>query len=335
MTLFPLGETDSTELVLNVICCFSRIDFDLVSPHITSILQIVAKVNLGIHAYNSSHLMVISQLSSSSKPATEFLALALDYHKKTRALPTYFSMILDASERTMDITDPGDPRDAYTAILGGPIFENSHVEKLRKALQGFVTPGQCLGFLAQTKSALERACPEHLGQQDILDAESSKRSRKRRKLNPESTTCSFVGAVKFTFVCSLISVAWSSLPVLSLADKSRSEAVRRIQGVNTSVIMPLLSAGLKRERGGEGGSTSQLWSRDIITSSALRLQYTLSIYPQLGFLPMHDTKTESRMLRLLESSDVLPELKIEIVNPTFFLWKRLLTNLLSRAGHFS
>lgn len=185
-------------------------------------------------------------------------------------------------------------------------------------MRGFLTPGQCLGFLAQTKGLLERICSEPPRQQDIPDSESPKRSRKRRKLDPEPTRYSPVKAINFAYVCSVIAIAWSSLPVHSLTDESRSEAVNGIQGVNTSVITPLLSAGLKRERG-EGWGASQLWSRDIITSSALRLRYTLSVCTPLSFRPAHDTKMESRMLKLLESSDVLPELKIEIVNHTFFL----------------
>ena len=231
-------------------------------------------------------------------------------------------MILDALEQTTDSIDPSDPYNTYAAALGGPIFEDSHVEKIRKALQAFVTPGQCLGFLAQTKNALERVNSEHSKQQNISDTEGSKRSRKRRKLDP-STTYSPIKATNFAFVCSAIAIIWPSLPIHSLADESRSEAVNQIRGTDANVITPLLSMGLKRERNEEGGSPSRSWSRDIITSSALRLQYALSTCTAFGFQPAHDIKTESRMLRLLESSDVLPELKIEIVNRTFFLRKCL------------
>ena len=49
--LLPLETTSDTELILNIICCFSRIDFDLVSPCVTSVLPVVAKVNPRIHVY--------------------------------------------------------------------------------------------------------------------------------------------------------------------------------------------------------------------------------------------------------------------------------------------
>ena len=232
-------------------------------------------------------------------------------------------MILDALEQTTDSIDSDDSYNTYAAVLGGPIFEESHVEKIRKALRAFVTPGQCLGFLAQTKNALKRVNSGHSRQQSIPDAGNPKRSRKRRKLDSESTMCSPVKAINFSFACSTIAIIWPSLPIHSLTDESRSEAVNQIQGVNTNVIAPLISMGLKREPDEEGGSPSRQWSRDIITSSALRLQYALSTCTAFGFQPAHDIKTESRMLRLLESSDVLPELKIEIVNLTFFLRKYL------------
>ena len=280
-----------------------------------------------------SHLTTILQLSSSSKPAAEFLELGLDYHKKTRTLPAYFSTIIDALEQTADSTDCGNPYNTYAAILGGPIFEASHVEKLRKALRGFVTPGQCLGFLTQTKRTLERAYSQSFQRQDIPDVGSSKPSRKRRKLDSDPAACSPVEAINFAFVCSIITVVWSSLPVHSLADESRSGVANEVQGVDTSVIIPVLSAGLKRERD-EEESASRSWSRDIITSSALRMRYALSVCTPLGFQPALDTRTESRMLRLLKSSDVLPELKIEIVNRTLFPEKHLLIDLFPRAGHF-
>ena len=244
-------------------------------------------------------------------------------------------MILDALEQTTTTVDSDNPYSTYEVLIGGPIFEDSHVEKLRKALRGFVTPGQCLGFLAQTKDTLERVYPEPFGQQGILGTESSKHSRKRRKLDPEPTGCSPVQAINFAFVCSVAAIVWSSLPVHSLADGPRSEAVNEIQGVNTSIITPLLSAGLKRERDEEGGNGSRSWSRDIIMSSALRLQYDLSVCTSLSFQPAHDTRTESRMLRLLKSSGVLPELKIEIVSRIVFLQKHLLTDSPPRVGHFS
>ena len=232
-----------------------------------------------------------------------------------------------------DGTDSGDPHDTYEAVLGGPIFDDLHVEKLGKALRSFVTPGQCLGFLSQTKNALEHVCSELFGHQDIPGTGRSERSRKRRKLDPEPSACSPVQAINFAFACSIIAVVWSSLPIRSLTDESRLEAVSEIQGVNTSVIEPLLTAGVKWERSEEVGSASRSWSRDIVTSSALKLQYTLAVCTPLGFHPTHDAKVESRMFRLLKAPDVLPELKIEIVNTIVPLWKHLLTGLFPRAGH--
>ena len=223
-------------------------------------------------------------------------------------------MVLDALKQATDITDSSNPYDAYEAVLCGPIFDDSHIEKLRKVLRGFVTPGQCLGFLMQTKDTLERACSEHCRQQDIPGTVSSERSRKRRKLDPESTPSSPIQAINFAFVCDIIAVVWSSLPIHSLAVESRSEVLNEIQGVSTSVIDPILFVGVKRERGEEGGSGFRSWPQDIIMSSALRLQYSLSVCTPLGFHPAHDAKMESRMFRLLNAPDILPELKIEIVN---------------------
>lgn len=42
-------ETDVTEVILGFICCFSRIDFDFVSPYVSSVLPVVAKVNNRVH----------------------------------------------------------------------------------------------------------------------------------------------------------------------------------------------------------------------------------------------------------------------------------------------
>lgn len=243
-------------------------------------------------------------------------------------------MILDALEQTASSTDSSNPHNTYAAVLGGPVFKESHVEKLRKSLRAYVTPGQCLGFLSQTKSALEQANPIYSRQQDTPGAKASKRPRKRRKLDLESTVCSSITAINFAFVCSVIAIVWPSLPIHSLAEESRSEAVKEIRGVNTSVIGPLLSAGLKQEYDEEGGGASRAWPQDITTCSVLRLQYVLSTCPAFGFPSTYYTEMESRMLGLLEASGVLPELKMEIVNRTLFRCKTL-TDLYLRGGHFS
>lgn len=49
--LVLLEEIDAAEVILDVICCFSRIDFELVSPHLSSVLPVVAKVKHGVHVY--------------------------------------------------------------------------------------------------------------------------------------------------------------------------------------------------------------------------------------------------------------------------------------------
>lgn len=242
-------------------------------------------------------------------------------------------MILGALEQTKNSIDPHNPHNTYAVVLGGPIFEDSHVEKLRKSLRAFVTPGQCLGFLSQTRSALEQANPEY-SRQNTPEAKTSKRPRKRRKLDLESAVCSSVTSINFAFVCSLIAIVWPSLPIRSLAEEFRSEAVKEIQGVNTSVIKPLLSTGFKQEYDEEGGGASRTWPRDITTCSVLRLQYVLSTCPAFSFQSTYDTEMESRMLGLLEPSGVLPELKIEIVNRMLFRCKTL-TDLYLRDGHFS
>lgn len=224
------------------------------------------------------------------------------------------SMMLDALSKTVDDIDPGDPYGAYTTVIGGPIFEDSHSEKLMKALRGFLTPGQCLGFLEQTKSTLTLICSGSSGGQNTPGAENSERPRKQRKLDLEPSACSPAKAIKFALVCSVIAIAWTSLPFHSLVDESRSEAVNGVRGVDMSIITPLLSAGLKRKRDEQGKSIPRSWSRDVVMSSVLRLQYVLSMCASLDYHPTHDTKMGSRMLKFLESSDVLPELKIEIVN---------------------
>ena len=223
-------------------------------------------------------------------------------------------MILDALRQTAGSVNASHPHDTYAAILGGPIFEDSHMEKLRKALRGFVTPGQCLGFLTQTRNTLERVYFGTSEQQFTLNAENSDRPRKRRKLDLELLSCSPAKATSFSLVCRIIEIVWVSLPFHSLEDESRLEAANEIQDTNARFIAPLLSAGLKRKcsEGDKGAHGS--WARDLITSSILRLQYALSACTSLNFQPACNTRMESRMARLLEVPDVLPELKVEIVN---------------------
>lgn len=239
--------------------------------------------------------------------------------------------MLDALSKITDNIGSGDPYEIYAAVLGGSIFEESHAEKLRKAFRSFMTPGQCLEFLAQTKSTLKSTYLRPSGQRLTTNMENSERSRKRQKLDFEFSACSSAMAVRFAFVSNVLAIVWPSLPIHSLTDKSRSGVLDEIQDVDTSVITPLLSARLKRDHS-EEDSAFRSWSQDIITCSALRLQYALSLCTSFNFHPMYSSKTESRMLRLLEPSGVLPELKIEIVTHAFFLRKNVLTGVVSRPG---
>jgi len=175
-------------------------------------------------------------------------------------------------------------------------------------------------ILSQTRNTLERVYFGTPEQQFTPDAENSDRPRKRRKLDLEPLLCSPAKATSFSLVCRIISIVWVSLPLHSLEDESRLEAANEIRDANARFIIPLLSAGLKGKYDeGERGAYGS-WARDIITSSVLRLQYALSACASLNFRPVCDTKMESRMLRLLETPDVLPELKIEIVNKRFSRW---------------
>lgn len=74
-----LEETGVTEVILEVLCCFSRIDFDFVSPYLSSVLPVVAKVTHRTHAYQSltpdRRLFLSSPLHR--KQRTNFLSLDL------------------------------------------------------------------------------------------------------------------------------------------------------------------------------------------------------------------------------------------------------------------
>lgn len=62
--------TNSSDVVLGVICCFSRIDFDLVSPYVSAVLPIVAKVNPDIYVcqrVNPNLFLVPSLIKSNSR----------------------------------------------------------------------------------------------------------------------------------------------------------------------------------------------------------------------------------------------------------------------------
>lgn len=186
----------------------------------------------------------------------------------------------------------------------------------------------------QTKVTLNQVYSALSGEQPTPSAENSERSRKRRKLDLEPSTCSPAKAINFAFVGSVIAIVWTSLPFHLLVDESRLGAMDEIRDANTSFIAPLLSAGLKRKCGELGRGIPRSWPRDILAASALRLQYALSVCTSLNFHPARDTKVESRMLKLLESPNVLPELQIEIVNQSQSLEKHALTDLPFRAGHF-
>jgi hypothetical protein len=118
-------------------------------------------------------------------------------------------------------------------------------------------------------------------------------------------------AISFAFLCRLISVIWASIPENTVQDDIKTRTRDSVQDFHTAVILPALRGfkNISKENKRKG---LDAWSWEVAVTAVLKLQYSLTS-SKLGIEVFQEEKLKSRMAKVLESDESLPELKLEIV----------------------
>lgn len=245
-----------------------------------------------------------------------FLELLLDYHTKTRTIPAHLLHLLAALGENLDIDRA---RSTYNDVTTGSILGLAHLERLAKSIHNFVTPGQCLEVITITAEILEQTWINFQEAHEKSKADLGDGARKRRKLDAsglfvdDPASQEEILAVRFAFMCRLVSVIWPAVPVHLVAEDVKAKIRESVEHLRENVILSGVK-GMKKIGGKSDRRGLDTWHWEVAVAAVLRLQYTLASSKTLPIEIVRDEKAEARMLKVLGSDECLPDLKLEIVS---------------------
>lgn len=149
------------------------------------------------------------------------------------------------------------------------------------------------------------------------DASSGESARKKRRTSEMGLSVAsteqdaYLYASAFALSVGVASVVLAALPLRSLTEDVRQEVRQSIQALHAG-LKATVKAGLK-ELLGDGQRDG--WARQVVLAAALRLRYHLAAVPQLQIPASTEEKLASKMIKLLNSREVQPELLVEVVSP--------------------
>lgn len=219
---------------INVLSALARIDHDLVAPSIPRILHTFLSVST--ISPSPTHPKTLSQIPTTpDNPAYKFLHHLLDFHTKTRTMHTYIHSLLTS------LHHPPPYQTAWTS----PLLDSRHLDRLARAIHGFLTPGQVgdvvRGILGGLKvGVVDEACDGH----------------PRKHGRGEVVVC-------YVLTCAIASIVLSSLPLHSLTGE-----VRGLIGDVVGVIR---------------GKRTKERDDEVVWAASLRLEYALRAARILDF----------------------------------------------------
>jgi hypothetical protein len=242
-----------------------------------------------------------------------FLDLLLDYHTKMRTIPNYISSLLDiALSPRQEFAPVGncDAREIYQSRCASVLFHPTHLDRIAKKVQIFVTPTHILHLATEIVERLENAWAD-------LE-KSARRIRKDQRLNETSNslgTSPEILAVGFSLSATFGHVVLSSLPVRLLPRDERKSLTVILDALRRAFVAKVVGKLNKRLR---DRSCREAWEWQICAAAALRIGYVLDVSRNLSLprIECDDPKLMRRVTELARNRDVLPELSLELVRRT-------------------
>jgi hypothetical protein len=307
---------ENVAFALDCLSTLAQIDYDIILPAMPRLLPKLLSVGCSSKQPRCrilNHNLQISQGSRSTPfpSVVKFLDLLLDYHTKMRSIPNYIFGLLDIALSPRQEAPVGycDPREIYQSRCASVLFHPTHLDRIAKKVQNFVTATQTLHLAKEIVERLENAW---------VDMEkSARRIRKNQKLNETSIldVSPEILAVRFSLSAALGCVVLSSLPVRLLPPEER-ESSSVILGTLRSAFVAKVVGKLNKKP--PDRPCREAWEWQICAAAALRIGYILDLSRNLLLPRMacDDPKLMRRVTKLARNGDVLPELSLEAVRWT-------------------
>lgn len=284
----------------------TRIDYDIVAPYLTTILPVLFTVP-------TPHLV---SRSSDSTPdehdaGWSLLAVLIDFHTRSRTLPTYFQALLDSTIRLLKTSD------LYTSTLSSVVVSTAHLELLAKSTTTYLTSGQVTDTTEQLLTFLQQQWNAYPSTGEIASEDP------------------IVAATAISVTCRLAATVLTSLPLKNILPDSRAAIVQMLQQARSDFLGPALSKALKHITPGKKSKRSEEandagWN--IVTAALVRFHYTLAM-STIGLTWEVDVgdKISTRMRRVVVASKGQPaswEAVVECVSVhSSFLGKQEMTTV--------
>ncbi|KAG6866798.1 hypothetical protein C0991_008734 [Blastosporella zonata] len=237
----------------------------------------------------------------------QFLDIILEYHSKTRTVNSYtrdlFTALLTASFQYS-------PNDVYLFAFSSPLLDATHLQRLSKALQTFLSENQ---VLSQTKTAFSFLTDEW-EKFEAVALDTEQRSPKRRKTtemdvdSDSPTNAELRSAVAFSVSTHLSMTVFSSLPMHAVIEDVRND-LRELLAQIRSFAQRIVKKTMKTLKKCDG---DKKWRLSIVAAASLRLWYALDISGNVPEAPLDDDRLCKRALEAIQDEQLLPELFVEL-----------------------
>ncbi|KAF7982078.1 hypothetical protein HWV62_30382 [Athelia sp. TMB] len=281
----------STTCAIRALSVLTRIDYDLVDP---------AKI--------FSRLL----LTPAESESLNLLTLLLDYHTKTRTIPTYINTLLSSLSPPLQDLSLKTYTEIYASSSSGPLLSRPHLTLLAKHTHTYLTPGQ-LAPLAQTAfdaiSGIWNAF--------LIANEKTQGKKKKRKIDvaeKKGDADADELAIQLSLTCRIIGTVIPSLPLHSLPNSSRQNVHDNLTSISSELIRPsiaILLAFIKEQSGRRGDG----WAAQVSAAALMRFDYALMGLRPLSLGKHMQRPSVQRMLDFVEAEEasISPELILEIL----------------------
>ena len=203
----------------------------------------------------------------------------------------------------------------YITAATSPLHHHAFLDKLSKFIRAFTTPGQVPRVAQTTIESLNGLAADFEEASKVVSNEDDSTPRKKRKTEHGSQTTLRTpepSAIAFAMTAGIASVVFTSLP-LHLLQVDDFESVTGTIREYFDASQSLLKRVMKRI----AGSGPTAWIYQIVASGLLRLRYALNSEKRLQLGAEGNQKVLERLDTLLNTEDLLPQLRVEIVSRSY------------------
>ncbi|PCH33433.1 hypothetical protein WOLCODRAFT_147530 [Wolfiporia cocos MD-104 SS10] len=287
-----------TTAAVDILSALTRIDYDLMSPVLPTIWPRLAV------------------MPGSTESVVAYLDHLLEFHSRTRTIDVLVSHWLDAYSIQQLQNVPQEPRHVYQLASSGPLLCFAFLDRVEKAIHGFLTPGQIPEIVTKALRRFEDVLKQFRAQVKQNAADDGVGSRKKRKKHRLSSPSGETHvdpdwlAVEFAMLAKTIAHIINSVPVQSMLASAREE-LRNIIMESHKSIVSRASKGVLKALNEE--NRRDTWSWQVVATAALRFHYGLASASHLDLHVPYDGDAATKLRSLILADEILPEFAVEII----------------------